>query len=89
MDTVQLSAVAHKYTTRLMEAGYTPKRLPEASTVDDRLMHAMWMTMEIQRFIMAGEDEKAHRWLGFVQAVLWIDLGVSIEELKDDNRASG
>lgn len=48
--------------------------------------HLRYMLNQIDDFVDAGRIEKAFRWLGFVQGVLW-SLGLySIEELADHNR---
>jgi hypothetical protein len=43
------------------------------------------MLEEIPKFIKNGE--KAHRWLGFVQGVLWTQGIFTIDQLRDDNRS--
>lgn len=48
--------------------------------------HANWMVREALSW---GPEriEKKMRWLGFIQAIVWFVDGVSIDELKADNRA--
>lgn len=49
--------------------------------------HVRWMCLEIPQLVAAGRLEKAGRWLGFVQGILWANGYMSIDALKDDNRA--
>lgn len=65
--------------TRFSTNGLLPSRT-------DCLRHALWMTRELRKHLSGGKVEKAMRWLGFVQGVLWSLGVVSIEEMKDDNR---
>lgn len=53
--------------------------------INDRLRHALWMIHQAREFA-AGNPEKAHRWLGFVQGVIWATGLATIEEMKEDNR---
>jgi hypothetical protein len=46
--------------------------------------HLQSMLMKIMRNDVTGE--KAHRWLGYVQGVVALRKGVTLEELKDLNR---
>ncbi len=52
----------------------------------DRCSHVLWMCAEARKHHEAGKVEKAMRWLGFIQGVLWADNHCTIAELKDDNR---
>lgn len=48
--------------------------------------HAVHMCDKIPEIVAEGNVEKAMRWLGFVQGVLWV-IGIrSIDDMKDDNR---
>lgn len=66
-------------------------RPSKASSRDDgtlgceRREHALWMCAEGQRLIDEGRIEKAMRWLGFVQGVMWCELSVSIDDMKAIN----
>lgn len=48
--------------------------------------HAAWMLPEMLDFVEAGRIDKAFRWLGFVQGILWQNGFYSIEELANHNR---
>jgi len=50
------------------------------------LEHVRAIIPEIKKFIKIGRIEKASRWLGFIQGVLWINKIYSLENLCDHNR---
>jgi hypothetical protein len=50
------------------------------------LLHVRWMVQEIPKFIEEGRIEKANRWLGFAQGVLWEQDIYTIDEMKEHNR---
>lgn len=50
--------------------------------------HALYCCSQIREFIASGHLEKAHRWLGFVQGVLWVSGLYSIEELREHNTST-
>lgn len=52
----------------------------------DTYRHAWWMCLEAQTYITSGRAEKAMRWLGFVQGVLWARSIYSIDELAEHNK---
>lgn len=67
----------------------TPMRaMPTASNFNDLVgaRHALWMIGEARVFVADSRIEKAFRWLGFVQGVLWSFGFVTIEEAKNANR---
>jgi len=50
--------------------------------------HIRWMVNEIPKIIdQPCKKEKAMRWLGFVQGVLWLKGYYTIEEMKGHNRS--
>jgi len=51
----------------------------------DKCVRAIWMCGEIRKFINEGRLDKANRWLGFIQGVLYCENFYSILELKEDN----
>ncbi len=67
------------------------KRYPGDRTDPDDLdceAHLLWMCEQTKLF--AEQDiEKAMRWLGFIQGVLWARCGVAIDEMRVDNTATG
>lgn len=72
-------AVLLKYKVSLTMAGYKAERngLPVG--------HALWMVGETIAFCEQNRMEKAFRWLGFIQGVLWTQGIHSIDELKEHN----
>ena len=53
---------------------------------EETYKHILWMLWQIPQFIEEGRKEKAGRWLGFVQGVLWAEDVYTIEEMKEHNR---
>lgn len=50
------------------------------------LDHALAMLPEMRMFIREGRLEKAFRWLGFIQGLLWSLGEFSLSELKSHSR---
>ncbi len=78
-----------KRAAQALSPGNMKKLAPSA--FDHRVVdgHAIHMVGEILKFIDAedpAETEKAHRWLGFLQGVLWMRGYASLDELRDMNR---
>ena len=46
----------------------------------------LWMIIETRDFVAESRIEKAFRWLGFIQGVLWSFGFVTIDNAKDTNR---
>jgi hypothetical protein len=53
---------------------------------NEQLEHIEWMLTQIPIFLKAGRKEKANRWLGFVQGVLWARKIYMIEDMKGHNK---
>lgn len=47
------------------------------------LGHCLWMLGQID----GQSHDKAHRWIGFVQGVMWMTGVATINQMKDDNRS--
>lgn len=47
--------------------------------------HLLFMTEEIPRMVEAGKRDKAFRWLGFLQGVVWARGWSDLESLKRMN----
>ena len=45
--------------------------------------HLAWMCSESIKFVQKGEIEKAHRWLGFIQGVLWKEGAFTLNDLRE------
>jgi len=50
---------------------------------DEVYPHAAWMCDRIVEFVAEDHIEKAMRWLGFVQALVWIDGEESLNTMRD------
>ncbi|MEK7643645.1 MAG: hypothetical protein AAB372_04340 [Patescibacteria group bacterium] len=48
--------------------------------------HGHWMLDQIEGFLEDGRMEKAFRWLGFVQGMLWSEGVYTLDELMEHNR---
>jgi len=70
-----------------------PKQFTEAEASShficpslNELAHLRFMCIEAQKFIDEGRIEKAMRWLGFLQGVLWARGFYSLNDLKNHSR---
>jgi hypothetical protein len=64
------------------EVFYEELYIPE---IYKHLLYMLWM---IPQFIKEGRKEKANRWLGFVQGVLWANDVYEIEDVKEHNKSN-
>ena len=90
MTNEQIDAVITKYEEYLSVYG-VPMRYPSnGETPDpvDAARHALWMCAEARRFLQGGQREKADRWLGFVQGILWTFGHYSIDDMRGHNTAT-
>ena len=88
MDDAQIVSALDRYEESL--SGFPPKGYPHALNSPDcreALQHARSMIPKMRGFLEQGRREKLMRWLGFLQATLWIYAGMSLDSLKDDNRS--
>lgn len=53
----------------------------------DAIPHIQSMIPKIRVFLDEGRIEKAMRWLGFIQGILWTHDVYSLEALKSHNRS--
>ncbi len=63
-----------------------PKRNPDDPGAND---HLAWMLNQCVGFHREGKLEKANRWLGFVQGVMYERGLATLEELKQANMPEG
>lgn len=49
---------------------------------NDGFAHLVFMCEEGVRMVDAGREDKANRWLGFVQGALWMTGFASIDEMR-------
>lgn len=88
MNKEQVVEVVQEYQKNLIEVGAKPLRFTEDASAPasyQAMNHILWMCAEVQRFAQEDKLEKAMRWLGFIQGVLWTLGEESIEKLKKDN----
>lgn len=84
----KILTVVDNYLKFLSELGYKPKAYPHESIVitnKQKLNHAMHMLEQIKKFIEENRRDKAFRWLGFVQSILWTEGLYKLEDLKNHN----
>lgn len=53
----------------------------------DALNHCISMFDRLDSFVDFGELDKAYRWLGFMQGVLWVCGKYTLAELREHNRS--
>jgi len=66
---------------------YAPERIDTeqffpAGERSKAMSHAMWMCERCLEFLRDGDEEKANRWLGFVQATFWACGHYTIDEMR-------
>lgn len=61
----------------------------ETTVYVDQLRHARWMIRQTANFTREGRMDKAFRWLGFIQGVLWSHNIQSVETSKRQNMPEG
>ena len=52
------------------------------------LQHCAWMCLQALQYNSEKRTDKAMRWLGFIQGVLWSERIFSIDQLKEHSRAT-
>ncbi len=86
MNKEQLLAILANYQKTLnlikpQRADYS-LRIPSHA---EALGHAVFMIDQIRELVMGGKTDKAHRWLGFLQGVLWTQGIFTIDEMRAHN----
>jgi hypothetical protein len=71
---------------RMPESGYPVRAFLEGWRRTLVEGHLHWMCQEAQAFPEKNKVEKAMRWLGFVQGVLWCLGDKSLDDLRDDSK---
>lgn len=86
----QTEDVARKYIEEFRGRGFESARFilnGQLPTPEQARAHVWWMCKEIVKFCQPPFNlGKAHRWLGFVQGVLWLLGDKTIDQMRDDNR---
>ena len=86
MTTEKMLFVLKMYDDLIEGLGFDSVKDNDATDPCGRLSHARWMCGRATEFIIEGRVEKADRWLGFIQGVLWCEGRFSIGEMRDHNR---
>jgi hypothetical protein len=81
MTDEQFIAAVTRYAERLKLQGCEPLQGDTFS-----LNHIAWMCYESAKHLETGKRDKAMRWLGFIQGVLWNSGLYDLQSLKNDNR---
>ena len=82
----QFVEICQDYDELLKNDGYEIKHREKNG--DGDMNHIRWMINEIPKLIDDPyKIEKANRWLGFIQGVLWNKGYFTIEEMKGHNRS--
>lgn len=84
MTTAHLQATLFFYLNEWQET-YTPTRMDTSEfgvTPEASLSHAMWMCQTALSFIKEDEVDKAHRWLGCVQGMLYMSGTYTFDEMR-------
>lgn len=77
------------YEKQLTELRVELKRFPHGLLAGDTiqvLAHCRYMISQIIIFVDEGRIEKAFRWLGFMQGVLWSQRQFTLDDLMNHNK---
>jgi hypothetical protein len=87
MTNQQIIDLCKSYIERLDEEWgvYKAVRNDKADGPYEHLCHCKWMLAEIPKFLEENQ-EKAMRWIGFVQGVFWSNGIYSVYEMREHNR---
>jgi len=92
MTSEKLIQVFTMYQGELAVAGVQPVQLVEYESTgvemggEVSLGHLAWMCGEAICLVTAGRTEKAFRWLGFMQGVMWMQGIYTLDDLKNHSR---
>lgn len=76
--------ILKRYDQLLENKGWAVKCEPVPGT---QPWHLRWMLSKILNGELYGEDEKAHRWLGFIQGVIIMRGWATVQEERDFTRS--
>lgn len=87
MTAETIISVVRAYQAAAVCAGVRPVRCPDDVRPEGRQIkeHLVWMSHEIEYLVQEGRIEKAMRWLGFIQGILWAKGVLTISDLADQN----
>ena len=92
MTVDQIKTAVAKYRVELLKYQYESLSAPTdkicGADIDEIgcLQHVLAMCDTVEHLVEQGKIEKAFRWLGFMQGVLWCGGVYSIDQMRDDNR---
>lgn len=89
MTDQKLLETISSYKKLFQEYNITAKRFNHESistTMEAKLSHCCYMIDKIEGFVAINRIQKAHRWLGFIQGVLWSEKFFSLSKMRRDNR---
>lgn len=92
MENSKILEVIGVYRRKFAESGTEKKAYPHARLLPllfrtkPALEHCTQMLDKMEEFVNAGRKEKAFRWLGFIQGVLWVLRIYSLEDLMNHSR---
>lgn len=93
MNAAQIRMVVTMYDDTFRSIGWSPgfcsgsAKKPDLAASNE---HARWMCQEVLKMLEEPDPkilEKANRWLGFIQAILWCNGEFSIDEMRTHNRS--
>lgn len=90
MTEAQIEAVFDRYETRLKDIlSASDDALSDACVNKEQIEHALSMILKM-RAMYAQEDgpflQKLHRWIGFLQGVLYCNGIYTIDEMREHNQ---
>jgi len=91
LDKNKVREVLSLYRQKFLELNIEVRDFPHeellsSSTHHQSLSHCCGMLEKMEAFIEEGRMDKAFRWLGFIQGVLWTTGLYTLEELKNHSR---
>lgn len=86
MTPEQMKEVAARYAAELKKDGYIAIENRGATGASSQMGHIVWMCERISMMLSVGSTYKAHRWLGFIQGVLWVNGYRTIDQMAEQNR---
>ncbi|MFI5404998.1 MAG: hypothetical protein ACHQ1D_00645 [Nitrososphaerales archaeon] len=91
MDNDQILKILKSYEKILKSRDNKPERGPVEDNYirwgDNQLRnHALYMSQEIKSFLKLGRREKAMRWFGFLQCLMFQHCHYTIGQLCEENR---
>lgn len=89
MTREKVKEVITRYRGKFEKLGVVKADYPHEKILDSpghALEHCHGMLEEMEEFLEQDRLDKAYRWLGFVQGVLWAEKIYPLAELKNHNR---